>query len=291
MEEDMEFMNFTDSVEEVMSSQKFSGDSELVMPRPLSMGRRPVSVVNDASFSRGCGDSVRTVTVNVHNTHLKMSVIHGDITTLKQVECIVNSTNPRIYGLGGVCGAICRAAGPGLKSEIKAKYPKGCARYEAKMTNAHNLTHLKTIIHTVGPAGSVKIPRSQSSQNALKTLAKEQLETCYKNVLDLANDSQIKSIGIPCIATGALGFNKKQAALIAIKTVDKWLLANFEGCVEKVVFCCYLPEDKEFYSKFLEKLKFKNEAKVALMEAEDEFEASPENSQEIVLPVGAFKMD
>lgn len=169
-------------------------------------------------------------------THLKMSIFHGDITTLKEVECIVNSTNPRIYGLGGVCGAICRAAGPGLKSEIKAKYPRGCAKYEAKMTEAHNLTHLKTIIHTVGPAGAV---RSQNSGNNAKNLAKEQLETCYKNVLDLANDSQIKSLGIPCIATGAQGFNKKQAALIAVKTVDKWLYENLEGCVEKVVFCCY----------------------------------------------------
>ena len=68
MEEDMEFMNFTDSVEEVQNSQKISGDSELIMPRPLSMGRRPMSVVNDASFSRGYGDGVRTVAVNVHNT-------------------------------------------------------------------------------------------------------------------------------------------------------------------------------------------------------------------------------
>ena len=138
-----------------------------------------------------------------------MSVFHGDITTLKEVDCIVNSTNPRLYGLGGVCGAICNAAGPDLKKEIKLKYPKGCARYEAKITQPHNLSHLKAIIHTVGPVCRTQQPQ----ENHKKALA-----NCYIHCLNVAGQKQFSSIAFPCISTGVYGYPQKDAAMLVVKT-------------------------------------------------------------------------
>lgn len=50
---------------------------------------------------------------------MKMSVFHGDITTLK-VDAIFNAANCELALGGGVCGAIHCAAGPEMKEECVA---------------------------------------------------------------------------------------------------------------------------------------------------------------------------
>ena len=64
MEEDMEFMKFTDSVEEVQNSQKY--DSEVIIA-PISMGSRPRSIVNDESFRTSGYASISKPTVSIFN--------------------------------------------------------------------------------------------------------------------------------------------------------------------------------------------------------------------------------
>ena len=60
--------------------------------------------------------------VAVHQSTLE--IVQGDI-TLQEITAIGNAANSALAGGGGVDGAIHRAGGPAVMSELKARY-KGC---------------------------------------------------------------------------------------------------------------------------------------------------------------------
>lgn len=132
----------------------------------------------------------------------------GDITK-SNAEAIVNAANITLLGGGGVDGAIHRAAGPRLLDECRQL--NGCKTGEAKITRGYNLK-AKYIIHTVGP-----IWRGGSNYEA------KFLEDCYRNVLKLADEYDIKHIAFPSISTGAYAFPIELASKIAIKTIAKYI--------------------------------------------------------------------
>ncbi len=134
----------------------------------------------------------------------------GDITKLK-VDAIVNAANSSLLGGGGVDGAIHRAAGPGLLSECRTL--NGCRTGEAKITGGYNLPALH-VIHTVGPIYSGRDTDA------------EDLRNCYWNSLEVAKDNNLHSIAFPGISTGVYGYPKKEAAQIAIKTINTWIDEN-----------------------------------------------------------------
>lgn len=136
----------------------------------------------------------------------------GDITTFK-VDAIVNAANTRLYGGGGVDGAIHHAAGPALMAACQkireSQYPDGVPDGEAVLTLAGNLP-VKGIIHTVGPIwyGGEKgeIPA---------------LESCYRRCLEITHAEGFTSIAFPAISTGAYGFPKDIAADIVIRVMKE----------------------------------------------------------------------
>lgn len=156
-----------------------------------------------------------------------MKVIVGDITRL-EVDAIVNAANQTLLGGGGVDGAIHRAAGPRLLA--KCATLGGCRTGQSKITPGYNLP-AKHVIHTVGPiwhGGDRGEP--------------ERLRSCYVNSLELAkSQGNIRSIGFPCISTGAYRYPSELAASVAVDACR-----SFDEEFE-ITFCCFSERDAAIY--------------------------------------------
>lgn len=163
----------------------------------------------------------------------KIEIIRGDITKV-DVDAIVNAANSSLLGGGGVDGAIHRAGGPEILEACRKIVAKqgGCRTGEAVITTGGKLP-ARFVIHTVGP-----IWHDGKNQEEIK------LADCYRNSLRLAADNGCKSIAFPNISTGVYGFPKKEAAKIAIRTVNEFLLAN--GQINNVLFVCFDEENFDY---------------------------------------------
>lgn len=123
------------------------------------------------------------------------------------MDAIVNAANSSLLGGEGVAGAIHRAAGRELLNECRKLH--GCGIGEAKITKGYNLP-ARYVIHTVGPVYSGQ-PEDAAA-----------LYRCYYNSLELATRHPIFDIGFPGISTGAYGYPKVEAALVALTAIMNW---------------------------------------------------------------------
>ena len=132
-------------------------------------------------------------------------------------------------------GAIHRAAGRELLEECRQL--NGCRTGEAKITKGYRLP-AKFVIHTVGPVWF-----GGHRSEAVK------LAEAYQNSLLLAQEHGIRSIAFPCISTGVYRFPADLAAETALAILKKTL----PQCpsVEKIVFCCFSPQDAQRYRALL----------------------------------------
>src|SRR4030043_707773 len=137
-----------------------------------------------------------------------LEIVQGDITQ-QDTEAIGNAANSALAGGGGVDGAIHRAGGPTLMSELRAKY-KGCPTGSAVITSGGNLK-ANYVIHAVGPrySGSPKDP--------------ELLSSAYRKSLELCSQNNISSVAFPSISTGIYGYPVEEASRIALKTIMNYL--------------------------------------------------------------------
>jgi len=140
--------------------------------------------------------------ISIHQSTLEIA--QGDITQ-QDTEAIGNAANSALAGGGGVDGAIHRAGGPSIMSELRTKY-KGCPTGSAVITGGGNLK-AKYVIHAVGPrySGSPRDP--------------ELLASAYRKSLELCTQNKITSIAFPSISTGIYGYPVEEASRIALKTV------------------------------------------------------------------------
>lgn len=163
---------------------------------------------------------------------MKIQLIQGDITK-QDVDAIVNAANSGLRGGGGVDGAIHRAGGRAILDECIQI--GGCPAGEAVITTAGNLK-AKHVIHTVGP-----VWRGGNSGEP------EKLKSCYYNSLKVAMENNVKTIAFPNISTGVYGYPKREAAEIAIKTVEEDLFPD----IDKVIFVCFDDENYRLYYEIL----------------------------------------
>ncbi len=138
----------------------------------------------------------------------KLRLIVGDITRIR-VDAIVNAANSGLRGGGGVDGAIHRAGGPAIMRELDEirKNAGGCPTGSAVATSAGSLP-AQFVFHAVGP-----IYRNGTQDEP------EQLASCYRKCLDLAEQHGVRTISFPAISTGAYGYPLEEAAGIALETI------------------------------------------------------------------------
>ncbi|KAM8907867.1 ADP-ribose glycohydrolase MACROD1 isoform 1-T1 [Spinachia spinachia] len=185
----------------------------------------------------------------------KISLYSGDITKL-EVDAIVNAgarwtlgkpSGPRGLAHGGrasecpllppVDGAIHRAAGPMLKTECASLH--GCDTGGAKITCGYGLP-AKYVIHTVGPVAQAGVGEEE----------RKALRSCYEKSLAAAAESAARSVAFPCISTGVYGYPPEQAVHEALAAVREYLREH-HGELDRVIFCVFLPTDKELYLQTL----------------------------------------
>ncbi len=163
-----------------------------------------------------------------------------------RVDAIVNAANSGMLGCfvanhACIDNAIHTFAGVQLRMACaaimeKQKHPEPTGR--AKITEAYNLPS-KYILHTVGP-----IITGALTQNDC-----EQLASCYRSCLELAEQNGVRSIAFCCISTGEFRFPNERAAEIAIKTVSDYITASHSKV--KVVFNVFKEKDYDIYRRLL----------------------------------------
>jgi O-acetyl-ADP-ribose deacetylase (regulator of RNase III) len=165
----------------------------------------------------------------------RVDLIKGDITSL-DVDAIVNAANNSLLGGSGVDGAIHNAAGPDLLTECEKL--NVCETGHSKITAGYRLK-AKHVIHTVGPVwyGGYRDEHSL-------------LASCYQTSLNLAKERKIKTLAFPGISTGAYGFPKDLAAVIAVNETKRFLKKN--SYPQKVIFVAYSDDSYETYRKLLD---------------------------------------
>lgn len=171
---------------------------------------------------------------NLATYHAAMLIVamRADITTL-EVDAIVNAANSSLLGGGGVDGAIHRAAGSELVHACRLL--GGCHTGDAKATAGFDLPAAH-VIHTVGPVwrgGEEGEP--------------EQLASCYRRSLEVADELGARTIAFPAISTGVYGYPKREAAEVTITT-----LTATETEVEKAILCAFDDDMLELYRTLLD---------------------------------------
>lgn len=169
---------------------------------------------------------------------MPIRLVLADITTL-DVDAIVNAANSELEPGGGVDGAIHRAAGSGLYSELKAQHDH-LTPGEAIVTSGYRLP-AKHVIHTVAPRWI------EGLNNQVETLS-----DCYRNSLYSADELELKSIAFPALGTGAFGIPREVAMPTALQAISLYLQNSHSDI--KVLICCYSEEDLELYKDAADEL-------------------------------------
>ncbi|MEU6223842.1 O-acetyl-ADP-ribose deacetylase [Streptomyces sp. NPDC047042] len=166
-----------------------------------------------------------------------ITLVKGDITR-QSADAIVNAANSSLLGGGGVDGAIHRRGGPEILAACRAlrasQYGKGLATGKAVATTAGELD-TRWVIHTVGPVfGGTEEDRS------------DQLASCYRESLRVADELGARTVAFPAISTGVYRWPMADAARIAVATVRET-----ETAVEEVRFVLF---DEAAYEAFAAQL-------------------------------------
>jgi O-acetyl-ADP-ribose deacetylase len=152
------------------------------------------------------------------------NIVDGD------VDVIVNATDPRLSGGGGVDAAIHQAAGPSVMEECRKI--EVCPTGRAIITEGGKL-RARRIIHTVGPIWH----GGKGNEAGL-------LEEAYVNSFELARNEGLRSIAFPAISTGVFGYPREKAARIALSVGH-----GFGKYFDRIVYVCFSEESFDTYNQ------------------------------------------
>jgi O-acetyl-ADP-ribose deacetylase (regulator of RNase III) len=168
----------------------------------------------------------------------KLIILQGDITKQK-TDVLVNAANSQLIGGGGVDGAIHRAAGNSLITELRENYDF-CATGDLVVTGAGQLNEqgVKRIFHTVGPIWY----GGKMNESRLLTL-------CYQKSINKLYELKMKTISFPAISAGVYGYPIKEAAKIALESVIKLIYGKYRNKFDEIHFVLFSEADFEIYNK------------------------------------------
>ncbi len=169
----------------------------------------------------------------------------GDITLLR-CDAIVNAANSCMTGCYApnhrcIDNCIHTYAGVQLRAEcdrvIRAQgIPE--APGGAKITPAYNLPS-KYVIHTVGPIVGGRVTERDERL----------LSSCYTECLRTASLNNLESIAFCCISTGVFHYPPREAAEVAVRTVENYL--RTETTIKRVIFNVFSDKAREIYREIL----------------------------------------
>src|SRR5262249_7070995 len=120
-------------------------------------------------------------------TAVTVELVQGDITTIA-VDAIVNAANSSLLGGGGVDGAIRRAGGRAILHECSVLGAGDTG--DAKAPTAGDLS-ARHVIHAVGPVW-----------RGGRAGEEQQLASCYRRAIEVADGLGCGSIAFPAISCG-----------------------------------------------------------------------------------------
>lgn len=169
----------------------------------------------------------------------------GDITALR-CDGIVNAANSGMTGCyipnhRCIDNCIHSFAGVQLRlycEELMERQGHEEETGRAKITPAFNLP-CRYILHTVGPIITGTVTEEDCRL----------LESCYRSCLELAAENGLESLAFCCISTGEFHFPNEKAAVIAVRTVERFM--ERKTSVKKVVFNVFKDLDRDIYAKLL----------------------------------------
>ncbi|NXO14020.1 PAR14 polymerase, partial [Oriolus oriolus] len=161
------------------------------------------------------------------------------------VDVVVNASNENLKHIGGLAGALSRAAGPALQEECDELVRKqgnlqpGCA----VITGAGKLP-CKNVIHAVGPRWNEK-----ESQRCIWLLKKT-----VKKCLQLAEIYNHRSIALPAISGGIFGFPLELCTYSIVSSIKETLEEFTEdSSLKEVHLVAFAPDNIQAFSKAFRK--------------------------------------
>ena len=173
----------------------------------------------------------------------KINIMVGDITNdelLKNHDCIVNPTNPRMVCGGGVSQAIFQKAGINQLENYTQN------KYNISYFNEDNLMKVGEVRITPGFNLGIDILFAQGPKayDYLDTkIAKSLLLNTYNNLINIAYNNGYKNILCPSLGTGSYYFKHSDIAKLVISTINN----NIKAKDLNITLVIFNPEDKKYY--------------------------------------------
>ncbi|XP_005090009.1 protein GDAP2 homolog isoform X2 [Aplysia californica] len=171
-----------------------------------------------------------------NDLNAKIALWSGNITKLN-VNAITHATNEHMNDRNSLSDELYRQGGQALFKEVQEDL-RVCKTGEAKLSKGHQLP-ARYVIHSVGPRYNVKYI----------TAAESALFSCYRTILQICKETEIKVLGLGAIHTVRRNYPPEKGAHIAIRTVRRFLEKHPEA-IDLIVFAC-TEENLEVYRKIL----------------------------------------
>ncbi|XP_076078269.1 protein mono-ADP-ribosyltransferase PARP14-like isoform X2 [Mytilus galloprovincialis] len=158
--------------------------------------------------------------------NVQIKIVKGELAKMK-VDAIVNTTSKDLQlNQGAVSAALLKVGGQALQDECKQNYPQGIGYGEVAVTSGYNLP-CSYVCH-----GSLDQWRKDGSSIKI-------LEKFIDGCLQEADSNGCRSIALPAMGTGKLGYPRDIVAKHMYSSVEQFASQNQSSNVTEVLFVLY----------------------------------------------------